>query len=109
MDRRPHPTTPGLPVSERRRASTRALPSCGSILLAPVRACGHRGLPEQPARQDLVRQVLVVWAGRASDLPPPLCQVRGLGTTEEKDVEECGKGLRVEAFKGPEDKLALWR
>lgn len=45
-----------------RGAPTGAQDLCRSVLLAPLGARGDRVFALQPAKQDPVRQMLVVWA-----------------------------------------------
>ena len=57
--------------------------------------------------QHSIVQDTLPYIAEITDLPPPLCLVPGLSTANEKVVEKCGEGLRVEESKGPEDKFAL--
>ena len=90
LDRRPHPTTPGLPATEGEEALTRTPPRAQGpgrpILPAPLGARSHRNIPMQPAEKDPVIQMLVVWAGLAAGPPSPFRQARGLGGAAQEDV-----------------------
>ena len=78
------------------RTPPRAQGPGGPTLPALLGAGGHRSIPMQPAEKDSVGQMLMLWAGRATDSPSPFRQVRGQGGAAQEDVESGREHLRVD-------------
>ena len=66
------------------------------MLPAPSRSHSNGPLPSQRYEDGTVRQMLVVQQRRATTAPSPVHQVPGLGSPDQRVVEERREGLRVE-------------